>query len=115
MRCKIPIYNYSCPKCGKEEEVIKSMKDIDVAEMCPACTTFMERMISLPTVVWKCEVDTGSAGKPTINNSSGFSNYKLGKWIEKTKITRSKENETRKNRAKETIKKQRDRAKARAK
>ena len=30
-------YEYQCEKCGKRFDVIKSVKDMDVNEYCPAC------------------------------------------------------------------------------
>lgn len=41
----MPIYPYSCPKCLKETEILKSSKDYDRAEFCEACSTQLERMM----------------------------------------------------------------------
>jgi putative FmdB family regulatory protein len=36
-------YLYDCSKCGKEFEVIKPAKDMDVNETCPDCGEFARR------------------------------------------------------------------------
>ena len=42
----MPVYQYECPKCGAKEEVIKSIKDIDLPEVCPVCSKYdMKRII----------------------------------------------------------------------
>ena len=47
---KMPIYNFRCPECLKEEEKLLPMADRDVSQV-HSCGFNMERLISLPGVV----------------------------------------------------------------
>ena len=31
------VYAYKCSKCGRNFDIVKSVKDIDLAETCPSC------------------------------------------------------------------------------
>jgi putative FmdB family regulatory protein len=43
----MPIYEYRCPQCNKEKEVILSFKDSDIPQECE-CGGVMRKLISLP-------------------------------------------------------------------
>lgn len=42
----MPRYTYECPKCLKEHEVTKSVKQIEDVEKCPKCKVKMARILS---------------------------------------------------------------------
>lgn len=43
-------YDYSCPKCGHQFEVVRSMKDWNKTTKCPNCQATATKLISCPTV-----------------------------------------------------------------
>lgn len=45
-REKLPIYEYYCPKCHKEFELMRSMSEATAQAKCPVCSTTGERLIS---------------------------------------------------------------------
>lgn len=47
----MPIYQYKCPKCLLEEEVISSMSDIGKARF--HCGEVMERIWCIPKIIMK--------------------------------------------------------------
>lgn len=47
----MPTYSYTCPNCGWQMDVLKSMQDAGSVEFCPQnCTPFqpMERLYNAP-------------------------------------------------------------------
>ena len=38
-------YQYKCPNCNSEQEILKPVKDIDRVEPCNICDTPMRRII----------------------------------------------------------------------
>lgn len=42
----MPIYQYACPKCSKQTEVIKSASQYDRAEFCEDCSAQLERVMA---------------------------------------------------------------------
>ena len=63
----MPIYEYTCPCCGKEDEVFKPMKESERQEFCSRCGSFTEKQMSAPTV---------------LGDYAGYSCPVTGKWIE---------------------------------
>jgi len=43
----MPIYEYHCPQCNKEREIILSFRDSDIPQRCE-CGGVMDKLISLP-------------------------------------------------------------------
>lgn len=41
----MPIYQYHCPKCLKDTEIIKSSRDYERAEFCETCSSEMEKAL----------------------------------------------------------------------
>lgn len=46
----MPMYAYRCGKCGTSQDVLKSIRDLDVVEPCERCETHMERVLCAPAV-----------------------------------------------------------------
>jgi putative FmdB family regulatory protein len=46
----MPIYAYKCPECSAEQDVIKSIRFLDLPEPCEVCGTDMQRQICAPMV-----------------------------------------------------------------
>lgn len=44
----MPIYNYTCKKCGKTFEVLVPLKQLDDTIKCPNCKSELERMMTTP-------------------------------------------------------------------
>jgi len=42
----MPIYEYYCPKCRREFELLRSMNEADKPAFCPSCGAQAERLIS---------------------------------------------------------------------
>lgn len=42
----MPIYEYRCPKCGVNFELMRRMVEIDKPAPCPQCGTEAERVVS---------------------------------------------------------------------
>jgi len=42
----MPIYEYACPKCGQEFELLRPISDSDKTASCPQCKTKAERKLS---------------------------------------------------------------------
>jgi len=47
----MPLYQYRCPKCLSEEEVVSPISDLDKAKF--HCGEVMERIWSTPSIVMK--------------------------------------------------------------
>lgn len=43
----MPLYNFKCPKCGAEREVLQKHSDPD--PFCHVCETIMEKVVSAPS------------------------------------------------------------------
>lgn len=43
----MPIYEFYCPKCKKEFEVMRSVSKVDEQAKCPACGSNGERLLSV--------------------------------------------------------------------
>jgi len=43
----MPVYEYRCPKCGTEFELMRPMSDMDKPALCPQCGAEAERLISV--------------------------------------------------------------------
>jgi putative FmdB family regulatory protein len=61
----MPIYEYKCTRCGKQQEDLRSVKDRDVTVSCPNCRAPMARMFSAPAVHFK---GAGWTGKGNTHN-----------------------------------------------
>ncbi len=44
----MPIYEYRCPECGHEQEVILPFSEARVVQLCSNCGNTTERRMSLP-------------------------------------------------------------------
>ena len=42
----MPVYEYRCPKCRTEFEVMRPMSEMDRPALCPKCGTEGERLVS---------------------------------------------------------------------
>lgn len=42
----MPIYEYRCPKCGTDFELMRRMAEIDKPAPCPKCGAEAERLVS---------------------------------------------------------------------
>jgi len=67
----MPIYDYSCDKCEKDFEVLKSIKEYDGIDTCPKCGNLGRRLLSckiefLGTKIEDAEFNPG-LGKITKN------------------------------------------------
>ncbi len=49
----MPIYKYTCPKCGHEMEEIREIEDRDKPVKCPQCGAKMQRVIGTVSVKYK--------------------------------------------------------------
>lgn len=52
-------YGYSCESCHLEQDVIKSVQDIDRPELCSKCNNQMTRVFSFPKIHFN--IDTSDA------------------------------------------------------
>jgi len=43
----MPIYEYQCPKCGREFELMRAMSQSDEPAPCPNCGTAAQRLVSV--------------------------------------------------------------------
>lgn len=44
----MPIYEYRCPECGNEQEVVLSFGEFNLLQMCSNCGKPAERRMSIP-------------------------------------------------------------------
>lgn len=44
----MPIYEYKCPKCGREAEMIVTFSQADKSVECPDCSHTMDKQLSKP-------------------------------------------------------------------
>jgi putative FmdB family regulatory protein len=44
------IYQFSCPTCGKYDEVVRTVDECQLPNMCPDCSQPMNRIYSVPQV-----------------------------------------------------------------
>jgi len=44
----MPLYDYTCERCGLQFEVSRSFKDADVPADCPVCAKPAKRQLSVP-------------------------------------------------------------------
>jgi len=44
------IYQFSCPVCGKYDEVVRTVDECNMAHSCPDCKQIMNRVYSVPQV-----------------------------------------------------------------
>lgn len=49
----MPLYNYLCDSCNEEYDIIHSMKDCDVPQLCKVCQTTMHRVPCAPAVLFE--------------------------------------------------------------
>lgn len=42
----MPIYEYRCPYCGKEFQLMRSMSQVDKPALCPKCGTKSQKLVS---------------------------------------------------------------------
>lgn len=42
----MPIYEYHCPKCGKEFELMRPFNQVDAPAFCPTCGHKGEKLVS---------------------------------------------------------------------
>ena len=47
----MPVYDYKCPSCGKQEDVMKKIDLSDRKEKCE-CGEVMEKQLHAPAVFW---------------------------------------------------------------
>lgn len=43
----MPVYEYSCPKCGTEFELLRLLSKADEPALCPKCGATGERLLSV--------------------------------------------------------------------
>ena len=43
----MPIYEYVCPRCGTEFELMRSVKEVDEPAFCPQCGQRSQRLMSV--------------------------------------------------------------------
>lgn len=46
----MPIYEFECPTCGEEKDVMRTMAESNNPENCSVCGTTMTRLISCPNI-----------------------------------------------------------------
>lgn len=44
------IYPYRCLQCGRDYEIVKSMKDSSREEICPTCSLVLQRVFTVPQI-----------------------------------------------------------------
>ena len=54
----MPTYEYSCPRCEEQRDIVKSVAELNRTEYCIECAAIMKRMVSVPLV------HNDSYGKP---------------------------------------------------
>jgi putative FmdB family regulatory protein len=42
----MPVYEYRCPKCGMDFEILRRISQMDELALCPTCGTESERLVS---------------------------------------------------------------------
>jgi putative FmdB family regulatory protein len=42
----MPVYEYYCPKCKKDFELMRSMSQVDEPALCPKCRTKSQKLVS---------------------------------------------------------------------
>lgn len=43
----MPIYEYRCPECGTDFELLRTMSEMNEPALCPRCGTESERLVSV--------------------------------------------------------------------
>jgi putative FmdB family regulatory protein len=60
----MPIYEYTCPDCRTQEELLVPFEERN-QQVCSECSRIMVRIISKPgNASWSCSCPTSSGGKP---------------------------------------------------
>jgi putative FmdB family regulatory protein len=62
----MPIYDFVCPACGREREVLRSL-DAASPELCDVCGSPMRKRLSLPAIVFR---GSGWAKKDRADNKA---------------------------------------------
>lgn len=67
----MPIYEYRCPDCKREKEVIQSFKDSDTSQRCE-CGGVMRKLISLPRPAVIIVTNRGRLVNTLNNDEKGY-------------------------------------------
>ena len=73
----MPRYDFVCPKCGEQDEVVRPMRDSDRIETCPACGADMRRVYTPPSVVGTEKGDTFWSQSLAINPDQAVEHRRL--------------------------------------
>jgi putative FmdB family regulatory protein len=49
----MPVYDFVCPSCRRELEVLRKIEDRDEVELCPKCNHVMHREVGAPKALWR--------------------------------------------------------------
>ncbi len=73
----MPIYEYGCPNCGKEFELMRPIQEADRPAPCPDCGTEAKKLIS----VFASKVDfyIKTPAKPAFRKPARDSTAKVGR------------------------------------
>jgi len=73
----MPRYDFVCPECGKEVEVVRPMRDSDKIEVCPACNADMRRVYGSVNVTGTQSADTFWSQSLAINPDQAAEHRRL--------------------------------------
>jgi len=79
----VPRYDFRCPGCGKEVELLIAMSDRNSPQACPECQASMERLIGLPqpAIVPETGRDKVLANLNAKNDGHGnYAHHKAAMW-----------------------------------